>query len=131
MPLQRILVLDNDPTAALITQRGLQRLLHDEAEIMIASSPGTAWSQCAQEEVDLLIVDPGPQNQAAAGLIKALHDDRPQPPVLVLTAYDTPYLRARMRALGVQHYLAKPIELLDLERSVRVALGLASSSGSG
>jgi len=48
-----------------------------------------------------------------------LHADRPEVPVLVLTAYDTPRLRTQMRALGVQHYLAKPVDLQDLGKSVR------------
>lgn len=33
---------------------------------------------------------------------------------MVLTAYDTPGLRKRMRDLGVSFYLAKPAELREL-----------------
>jgi CheY-like chemotaxis protein len=39
--------------------------------------------------------------------------------MLVLTAYDSPLLRSQMRSLGVQNYLAKPVDLLDLEQVVR------------
>jgi response regulator RpfG family c-di-GMP phosphodiesterase len=42
--------------------------------------------------------------------------------MLVLTAYDSPLLRIQMQSLGVQHYLAKPVDLLDLEQVVRYAL---------
>src|SRR6266540_2441823 len=123
MPQQRILIVDSDPTAALVTQGGLQRFLGPEVAVTIAPSPGAAWLRCLHDDVDLLIVDPSPECQAAAVLIKALHDERPHFPVFVLTAYDTPRLRTQMRALGVQDYLAKPVDLMNLVQSVRVALG--------
>ena len=54
----------------------------------------------------------------ATTLIKALRADRPNTDVLVLTAYDTPRLRTQMRALGVEHYLAKPVDLRELGHEV-------------
>ena len=123
MPSRQILIVDRDPSAALITERGLQRLLGDEIQVVIAQSPGMAWLRCMRGEVDLLIVDPSPPDRAATALVKALHDEQLQVPVLVLTAYDTPGLRAQLRALGVEHYLAKPVDLLDLVQTVHAALG--------
>lgn len=125
MPLRQILIVDNDPSAALVTERGLQRLLQSEAEVMTAPSAGAAWLRCVREGVDLVIVDPSPQSRAVIALIKALREEHPQVPVLVLTAYDTPLLRSQLRDLGVRHYLAKPLELLELAQVVRDALGLA------
>ncbi|MBK9714006.1 MAG: response regulator [Kouleothrix sp.] len=119
-----ILIVDNDPTAALVTQRGLQRLLDaSKAEVEIAPSPGAAWLRCLREQVDLLIIDPSPESGAASALVKALHVDRPDIPVMVLTAYDTPRLRAQMRTLGVQNYLAKPVDLHDLGQAVQLVVG--------
>jgi two-component system OmpR family response regulator len=132
MPQQRILIVDSDPTAALVTQGGLQRFLGPEVAVTIAPSPGAAWLRCLRDGVELLIVDPSPQSQAAALLIKALHDQRPDVPVFVLTAYDTPRLRTQMRALGVQDYLAKLVDLMKLVQSVRVVLnreGVTSPEG--
>jgi DNA-binding NarL/FixJ family response regulator len=73
-------------------------------------------------DIDLIIVDPGSQSQAATRLIRTLQKHCPHTPVLVLTAYDSPLLRAQMRLLGVQHYLAKPVDLIDLEHMVRQVL---------
>ncbi len=84
--LQHILVVDNDPVAAMVTQQGLQLLLGKDVEVSLAPSPGAAWLRCMRESVDLLIVDPSPPGRAAAALIKALHDERPHIPVVVLTA---------------------------------------------
>jgi len=119
MPASHILIVDSDPTVALVTQRGLQRMLASEATIEIAPSPTDAWSHCLRGDVDLLIVDPNPESSPAATLVKTLHASRPNIAVLVLTAYDTPRLRTQMRSLGVQHYLAKPVELHDLGQLVQ------------
>lgn len=128
---RHILIVDSDPSAALVTQRGLQKMLGDGTVVDLASSPGTAWVRCVRDGVDLLIVDPSPQSRGAAALIKALHEERPAIPVLVLTAYDTPRLRTQMRALGVRRYLAKPVDLLDLKLTVNDVLGLhAPAEGS-
>jgi DNA-binding NarL/FixJ family response regulator len=122
VPQRHIVIVDSDPAAGLVTQRGLEVLLGSEALVDLAPSPGAAWLRCIRDSVDLVIVDPSPQDRGAAALVKALHDERPYIPVLVLTAYDTPRLRAQMRALGVHHYLAKPVDLLELKQSVSRAL---------
>jgi DNA-binding NarL/FixJ family response regulator len=116
------MIVDNDPTARFVTQQGLQHFLTHQAVVGSAASPGTAWVQCARGLVDLLIVDPGPPNGASAALVQTLRGALPQLPVLVLTAYDTPRLRAQMQALGVRHYLAKPIALPELAQIVRGVL---------
>lgn len=128
MPPRHIEIVDGDPAAALVTQRGLQILLDTEADITVATSPNAAWLRCLNEEVDLVIIDPSPQSREATSLLEALRAYRPQLPVLVLTAYDSPRLRAQMRRLGVQHYLAKPIDLLALKQAVRTALGEVQTS---
>lgn len=128
---RHILIVDNDPSAALVTQRGLQKMLGDETVVDLASSPGTAWLRCVRDGVDLLIVDPSPQSRGAAALIKALHEERPAIPVLVLTAYDTPRLRTQMRALGVRRYLAKPVDLLDLQITVNDLLSAQPHADDG
>jgi two-component system, OmpR family, response regulator len=123
-PARRILIVDDNPTAALVTQRGLQFLLGSDVEVHVAPSAGAAWMRCLREPIDLLIVDPAPHDRAAWALLKALREQQPSLPVLVLTAYDTVGLRTKMRELGVRYYLAKPATLQELEQAVRVALGL-------
>ncbi len=124
MSARYIEIVDNDPTAALVTQRGLQFLLDSEAEVSVAPSADAAWLRCLSEEVDLLIIDPNPQSRDTTSLVKALRAYRPNLPVLVLTAYDTPRLRSQMQMLGVQHYVAKPVDLQHLNEVVRLALGV-------
>lgn len=120
--LQRhVLIVDSDKSAALVTQRVLEVMDGHRLTAEIAS-PGVAWLRCLRTQIDLLVIDPAPQSLAAYALIKALHEECPDLPILVLTAYDTPRLRSQMRELGVRHYLAKPIDLLDLQAQVAQVL---------
>jgi two-component system OmpR family response regulator len=125
MPLRQILISDEDPAAALITQRGLQTLLSERYSVKVAPTPNAAWLTCAHDDIDLLIVDPGPGGGAASALVRAMHAFRPRTPVLVLTAYDTPGLRTKMHDLGVNYYAAKPIALQELLPIVSAALRTA------
>jgi two-component system, OmpR family, response regulator len=122
MPVRHIYIVDDDPAAALITQRGLQTMLGDRYSIMVAASPNAAWLVCATGNVDLLIVDPNPHGNAAVSLVRAVRAFRPYIPVLVLTAYDSPGLRAKMRDLEVTRYVAKPIDLRELVPVVHNAM---------
>ena len=92
MPPRQIQICDDDPAAALITQRGLQNLLRDRYTITVASTPNAAWLVCAHSNVDLLIVDPGTGGSQASALVRVMHAFRPMTPILILTAYDTPCL---------------------------------------
>lgn len=122
MPPRQIQICDDDPSAAMITQRGLQTLLGENYYVTIAPTPNAAWLACAHGNVDLLIVDPGAGSGSASALVRAMHAFRPTTPILVLTAYDTPGLRAKMRDLGVSYYAAKPIDLNELLPIVMAAI---------
>ncbi|NTW00325.1 MAG: response regulator [Oscillochloris sp.] len=122
MPPGQIQICDDDPAAALITQRGLQAMLGNHYSVTVAPTPNAAWLACAHGNVDLLIVDPGAGSGSASALVRAMHAFRPMTPILVLTAYDTPGLRAKMRDLGVNYYAAKPIDFKELMPIVTAAL---------
>lgn len=115
-------IVDNDAMAALVTQLGLQSRLQAEAAITTTSDLSQGLPTDVPRPVDLLIVDPGAQSQAATALVRRVQEYYPDTPVLVLTAYDSPMLRAQMRQLGVQSYLAKPVGVVDLEMVVRTMM---------
>jgi len=107
-------MVGSDPTAALVTQRGMQHSLGSGSVVEQVPSAGAAWLACARGGIDLVIIDPGGADRSGMALIKALRHEHPGLIVLVLTAYDTPRLRKQMHALGVRGYLAKPVELHEL-----------------
>ena len=115
---QSILILDSNPSAALVTQRGLQMLLGDSADVQMVHTVQAGLTACRNGAVALVIVDPHPRSNAAIDFIRQLNEEQSAVGILVLTAYDTPRLRAQMRELGVKGYLAKPVDLVDLHRLV-------------
>ena len=121
---RRILIVDGDMTVGLVTQHGLQAMLGDSADIVLVASPDAAWQECQLGGVALVMIDPAPHDVATDALMRRLRAQLPALPVIVVTAHDTPRLRAEVRALGVRHYLAKPALLSDLERDIRAELGL-------
>ncbi len=121
---RHILIVDSDPVAALVTARGLQRLLALDVRVATASPASIAQRH---EPIDLLIIDPDLQFQEATALIGLLRTDLPAVEVLALVARDTPRLRKQMLALGVQHYIAKPVELHHLAGVVRALLGMQAA----
>jgi CheY-like chemotaxis protein len=127
-PARRILIVDDDATAARVTQRGLQARLGVAVEVEVAPSPAAAWLRCTDGHIDLLIVDPPPHDRRPTTLLNAVRAEHPHILVMVLTAYDTPRLRAEVAALGMRHYFAKPVELVHLEQGVRRALGLDAAT---
>jgi DNA-binding response OmpR family regulator len=124
---RQIHIVDDDPVAALITQRGLQTLLSGRSSVTVDPTPNAAWMACASYSVDLLIVDPSPHVSGVISLLRAVRTFRPSIPVLVLTAYDTPGLRAKIRGLGIDRYVAKPVDLQELLPTVSAALAAAPS----
>lgn len=124
MTTRRIHIVDSDPSAALVTRLGLQNCFTGTVEVSAAPRSLPAPSPFPHHPYDLLIVDPGGQSQSAERLVRTMQVRCPDTPVIVLTAYDSPLLRQQMQQLGVRHYLAKPVELHELERVVRDILAL-------
>jgi DNA-binding response OmpR family regulator len=116
------LILDNDPAAASVTTHGLSRALGDTAEILAVNSADEAWAECQERPVSLLIVDPILAHQQISNIVGLVRNKFPRTEVLVLASHDTPRVRRAMRALGVNHYLAKPIDLPSITAEVRALL---------
>ena len=127
MSQRHIFIVDSDPVAALVTASGLRRLLAPDVQVTVAASAGAAQLHSMRELIDMLVIDPNPQIQEASALIAALRAARPTVAVLVLAAYDTPGVRKQMQALGVQHYVAKPVELHQLVATVRTLLSMPAA----
>lgn len=117
-----ILVLDGDVSAAHVTQYGLRHAFGDLVYVTLAATAAAAYEICATQVVHLAIIDPAGSHHELHGLVQHLRREQPSIEVLVLASYDTPRVRRDMRALGVNHYLAKPVDLPTLTAEVRLLL---------
>jgi len=115
----KILIADDHE----VVRCGLKTLLADtDVEVAIEASTGEeAVKKALEHDIDVAVLDirmPSGDGLKALGRIKL---ERPQLPVLMLSAYDNPTYVARAVALGASGYLLKGAtreEILSAIRSV-------------
>jgi DNA-binding NtrC family response regulator len=94
-------------------------------EVVSASTLKEAAELLAGDEFDAVITDVSlSSTRGSEGLAIAayLRQTRPNPPVVVLTAYGQPQVAASAARLGVDAFLHKPVSLVWLESLVRSRL---------
>jgi len=117
----RVLVADDHEVA----RSGIKGLLAD-TEIKIAAevtSGQAAVKYALENELDVVLLDvrmPGGDGLTALGRIKL---DKPELPVLMLSAFDNPTYEARAVALGASGYLLKSCSRDELLHAIRTAAG--------
>jgi two-component system, response regulator, stage 0 sporulation protein F len=116
-----IVLVDDEPDVLTILHRVLRGLTAEHA------LTGVSTGQAALELLDLfqvrlLITDYNMSGMDGLQLIQAVKNVSPETQTVLITAYDSPDLRRRARAGSVDHYLAKPFALEQLEYIVDTAL---------
>jgi DNA-binding response OmpR family regulator len=103
----RILVVDDDTSVAKFLERGLTLEGYD---VTTCAAGDTALLQVIHEAPDLIILDwmlPGlPGDQV---LSRLLEQER-KPPVIMLSARDTAFDKARILKSGADVFLSKPVD---------------------
>jgi len=115
----RVLLIEDEPRIRAFLARGLaaEGLLVDE------TVDGRAGLQRALEEkYDLVILDLLLPALDGLSVLRALHEFRPELPVLVLSARSDLPTKLRGFALGATDYLPKPFSFEELLARVRVQL---------
>jgi two-component system OmpR family response regulator len=121
-----VLIVDDDQeirdlVAAFLARHGLAVRTAEDAQAMDAV--------LATEPVDLLVLDvmmPGEDGLAACRRLRA---ERPQLPIILLTALADPTDRIVGLELGADDYLAKPFEPRELLARIRAVLRRARQDG--
>jgi two-component system response regulator HydG len=115
----RILVVDDEASA----RSGMERLLRQEGYTVDTAEDGrAALASAADRPPDLVITDLKMPEMDGVELVTRLHEQDPDLPVIVATAFgDVASAVAAMRA-GAEDYFTKPVEfdalLLSLERAL-------------
>lgn len=113
----RVLVADDNA----VFRQGLCRLLASEPGIEIvgeAEDGVAAVALTLAHTPDIVLMDirmPGQSGLEAARQIRA---QRPQTRIILLTAHDSPMLRAEAETIGIVAYLAKTIDSETLLRTI-------------
>lgn len=113
---RRILVVEDEEDIAELVSLHLSDLCDD---VVIAGDGNEGMRRAVQEEWSLVILDlrlPGPDGLA---ICRAVRRERPQQPILMLTAKSSELDRVLGLETGADDYLAKPFSVLELAARVR------------
>ncbi len=130
---KRILLVDDEEPVLFVLSEGLA-MLGEEYEIVTAGGGHEALDKMEEMSFDLVITDirmPDIDGLQFTEIIKALN---PAAVVIWITAYDCYKMRGDADRLGVYRCLDKPLEIEEIRRTVREALGEGRSkpeAGSG
>jgi two-component system response regulator (stage 0 sporulation protein F) len=113
-----IILVDDEPDVLIILHRLFRDLAHNHALIAVSTGQA-ALSNIGLCAVPLLITDFNMLGMDGIELITAAKKTSPQTRTVLITAYDSPELRRRVRTSPVDDYLVKPFPLERLEHIVR------------
>jgi CheY-like chemotaxis protein len=123
MPLQRILVVDDEENVALTLQAGLESLA--DCEVAVATSGEQALRLFRQQPFDLLITDyrmPDIDGLALAARVRELH---PEIAIILVTAYGSDALQQDAARGSILYVLDKPVGISEIRQVARQALAQA------
>ena len=122
-----VLIVDDEKTFLLSLKDGLKA--HEgEYRVLTAESGREAVSLMRALPVDLLITDLKMPEMDGFELLAWTTRERSELPVIVMTAFGTSEIEARLAEIESLQYLEKPLELADLERAIATALKAKSRS---
>ena len=116
-----VLVVDDHDGILTVLHRLLSEFV-PSYEIVPFSDSEAALAHAAQRVVPLVFTDYNMPLMSGIELTAALKAAAPGMRIVMITAYDTPDLRRRARASGVDHFLPKPFSFDALEEIVRSTL---------
>jgi two-component system, response regulator, stage 0 sporulation protein F len=111
-------VVDDEPDVLTILHRLFRDLTPNHA-LLAVSTGQAAMELLTLCRVVLLITDFNMLGMDGIQLITAAKKTSPQTRTVLITAYDSAELRRRVRTSPVDHYLAKPFPLEQLEQIAR------------
>jgi two-component system response regulator MprA len=126
MERSKVLVLDDDEQIRATLRRAL---LYAGFDVSIAGTGEEALDRALQNPPDLAIVDVMLPGIDGLEVTRRLHEDRPDLPIILLTARDAVSDRVAGLDIGADDYVVKPFALEELLARVRAHLRHGSQTG--
>jgi two-component system copper resistance phosphate regulon response regulator CusR len=124
----RILVIDDEPRIVSFLARGLEA----EGFTVETAQNGVDALRCARRTAyDLVLLDLLLPGVDGLSVLQELNRQRPDVPVLIVSARSDLTTKLRGFGLGASDYLSKPFSFDELIARIRVQLRRASSGGDG
>ena len=122
----RVLVLDDDEQIRATLRRAL---LYGGYDVSLAASGEEALEQALQNPPDIAVLDVMLPGIDGLEVCRRLREDRPELPIVLLTARDAVGDRVKGLDIGADDYVVKPFSLEELMARVRAHLRHGSQSG--
>jgi len=113
------LVVDDDISIVKLVQATLIRQFPELMDVSGTDDPGYVWGMAASRKVDICVTDMNMPTINGFKLLKQLKDINPLTQVIFLTAHPTFEAAQSAFTMGVDDFLAKPIDLNMLCESIR------------
>jgi CheY-like chemotaxis protein len=118
VPARTIMVVEDYDDTRLLLRKGLEGLGYSVLE---ASNGQEAVDIAGREHLDLILMDldlPILDGIIATQRIRQQTEKQQHVPIVAVTAYPMSYTRVKAFAEGCDEYIAKPIDMSELERLV-------------
>jgi DNA-binding response OmpR family regulator len=124
-----VLIVDDEQLLA----RTLSTVLREAGyRTIVAGSAEEAEPHVFGESpVDLIVMDVRLPRESGIEMVKRARDRAVRSKVILMTAYETPEVKAEARRLKVDRYLKKPFDLTAVVEEVRSLIGSGGNSSSG
>jgi len=125
-PIQRILVVDDDP---FICHRNAEVLIRHGYEVNATEDSAAGWKELQANPYQLLITENELPHLTGIDLVKKLRSARMAVPVIVATEKNLPAHAARQLRIHPVVTLLKPYTLTEFLDAVKVILGVTDETG--
>lgn len=111
---RKVLIVDDNESAAYLLQRLLERL---DQDVIRVHSALEALAILPDVSPDVVISDIGMPEMSGYDLARAIRErnEMPQPVLIAVTGYGNDHDRQEAARAGFDHHLCKPVSLRDLE----------------
>ena len=120
----KILIADDDASIRLVLSQAFSRLGYD---VRATGAAATLAKWTADGEGDLIITDVIMPDENVFNVLPAIRRQRPQLPVIVMSAQNTLLTAVGAAEHGVFEYVPKPFDLDDMIGAVRRALAVPAA----
>src|SRR5918998_2823290 len=128
MPAASILLADDDAAIRTVLNQALSRAGY---EVRSTSNAATLWRWISQGEGDLVITDVMMPDENAFDLLPRIKRQRPELPIIVMSAQNTFMTAIKASERGAYEYLPKPFDLKELVAVVGRALSRPRAPAAG
>ena len=127
---ERVLLVEDEPSLAAMGKRRLDALGY-RATVETDPERALATFRAAPGDFDLVLTDYLMPGMVGLDVARAVHDLRPDLPIVLLTGFIEDLPDETIRAAGVRRLVSKPVTLQELAAALRDALAARGAGAPG